>query len=254
MDLLHEVLISRFKEFRTQVENLTGKKINFLRLDNGEYTSNEFSNFCKEVGIKRELTVPYNPQQNGVAERKNRTICEAAKAMITDLDLTLSLWADATGTAVYIQNRSPCATLGEKTPKEVFTKKKPAVDHMRIFGHVPKEKRAKLEPSGKKGIFVGYSDCSKSYRVYIPGQRHIEVSKYVIFHEEAVFRKTLELSSEDTIAPLEFPDLEIQREEEFDDQTPNAPERIGSPLEELLEVPPSKRRPSWYRETVQEVE
>ena len=84
--------------------------------------------------------------------------------MLTDLDLPLSLWAEATGAAVYIQNRSPRAILAEKTPEEVFTRKKPAIDHMRFFGtpvyiHVPKEKRAKLEPSGKKGIFVGYSDC-----------------------------------------------------------------------------------------------
>ena len=62
--------------------------------------------FAREAGIKKELTVPYNPQQNGVAERKNRTICEAAKAMITDLDLPLSLWAKATGIAVYIQIHS----------------------------------------------------------------------------------------------------------------------------------------------------
>ena len=136
--------------------------------------------------------------------------------MITDLDIPLSLWAKATGTAVYIQNRSPHAILDEKTPEEVFTKKKRAVDHMRIFGtpvyvHVPKKKRAKLEPSGKKGLFVGYSDCLKAYRVYIPGQRYIEVSRDVIFHEEAVFRKTLEISPEDAVAPLEFPDSEIQR-------------------------------------------
>ena len=123
-----------------------------------------------------------------------------------------------------------------------------------MYVHVPKEKRAKLEPSDKKGIFVGYNDCSKVYRVYIPGQRHIEVSRDVIFHEEAVFRKTLELSPEDAVAPLEFPDSEIQREKEFDDQTPDVPENIESPLEELLEVPPSKRRPAWYRETVQEAE
>ena len=74
----------------------------------------------------------------------------------------------------------------------------------------------------------------------------------MIFHEEAVFRKTLEFSPEDAIPPLEFPDSEIQREEEFDDQTPDVPENIESPLEELLEVPPSKRRPAWYREMVQE--
>ena len=105
---------------------------------------------------------------------------------------------------------------------------------------MPKEKRAKLEPSGKKGLFVGYSDCSKAYRVYIPGQRYIEVSRDVIFHEEAVFRKTLELSPEDAVAPLEFLDSEIQREEEFNDQTPDVPENIESPLEELLEVPLAK--------------
>ena len=70
-----------------------------------------------------------------------------------------------------------------------------------------------------------------------------------------MFRKTIELSSEDTVAPLEFPDSKIQREEEeFDDQIPNVLENIESPLEELLEVPPSKRRPAWYRETVQEAE
>ena len=74
---------------------------------------------------------------------------------------------------------------------------------------MPKEKRAKLEPSCKKGIFVGYSDYSKGYRVYIPRQRHIEVSRDVIFHKEAVFRKTLELSLEDAVSPFEFPDLEI---------------------------------------------
>ena len=122
-----------------------------------------------------------------------------------------------------------------------------------MYVHVPKEKRAKLERSSKKGIFVGYSDCLKAYQVYIPGQRHIEVSRDVIFHEEAVFCKTLELSPEDAVVPLEFPDSKIQREEEeFDDQIPDVPENIESPLKELLEVPHSKRRPAWYRETVQE--
>ena len=67
-----------------------------------------------------------------------------------------------------------------------------------------------------------------------------------------MFRKTLELSPEDAIPPLEFPDSKIQREEEFDDQIPYVPKNIESPLEELLEVPPSKMIPTWYRETVLE--
>ena len=75
----------------------------------------------------------------------------------------------------------------------------------------------------------------------------------MIFHEEAVFHKTLELSSKDAVAPLEFPNSEIQREEgEFEDQILDVPENTESPLEELLEVPHSKRRPAWYQETVQE--
>ena len=134
--------------------------------------------------------------------------------MITNLDLPLSLWDEATGTAVYIQNRSPHAILGEKTPEEIFTRKKHAVDHMRILStlvyiHVPKEKRAKLEPSGKKGIFVRYSDWSKAYRIYVPGQRYIEVNRDVIFHEEIVFYQTQELSKEDEVPPLECPDSEV---------------------------------------------
>jgi hypothetical protein len=88
--------------------------------------------------------------------------------------------AEATSTAVYIQNRSPHAILGEKTPEEAFTGEKPEVGHLLIFGclvyiHVPKEKRTKMVPSGKKGIFVGYNETSKAYRIYVPGQIYIEV-------------------------------------------------------------------------------
>ena len=92
--------------------------------------------------------------------------------MITDLDLPLSLWAEATGTAVYIQNRSPHAILGEKTPEEVFTKKKLAIDHMRIFGtpvyvHVPKEKRAKLEPSSNRKAYLLGTVIARRFIEYI---------------------------------------------------------------------------------------
>jgi transposase InsO family protein len=75
----------KFKEFKALIENLSERKINILKSDNGgEYTSKAFVNFCKDVGIKRELTTPYNPQQNGVVERKNRMIMEVVKTMIHD--------------------------------------------------------------------------------------------------------------------------------------------------------------------------
>jgi hypothetical protein len=170
-------VFQRFQEFKALVENQTGKKIKVLRSDNGgEYTSNEFSDFCVREGIKREVTVPYNPQQNGVAERKNRAIVGAARAMLHDQGLPLFLWVEACNTAVYLQNQSPHRVLGDKTPEEAFSGKKLEVGHFRIFGcltysHVPSEKRTKLDPMTEKGIFVGYSETSKAFRIYIPSLR-----------------------------------------------------------------------------------
>jgi transposase InsO family protein len=168
-------VLNKFQEFKALVENLSEMKIKVLRSNyGGEYTSNEFKDFCREAIIKRELTTPYNPLQNGVAERKNRSIVEAAKTMIHDQSLPMHLWAEASSTTVYVQNISPHEILGNKTLEEVFTGKKLEVNHLRIFGcpmyiHIPKEKRTKLESSGRKGIFVGYSETSKAYRIYIPG-------------------------------------------------------------------------------------
>jgi hypothetical protein len=93
----------------------------------------------------------------------------------------MHLWAKASSTVVYVQNRGPHKILGNKTHEEMFTGKKPKVSYLRIFGcpvyiHIPEEKRTKLEPSRRKGIFLGYSETSKAYRIYRPGQRQIEIS------------------------------------------------------------------------------
>jgi hypothetical protein len=107
----------------------------------------------------------------------------------------MCLWVEAAMTVVYVQNRLSHGALGFKTPEEMFTGKKPEVSHLKIFGcpifiHIPKEKINKLEPSEKKGIFVGYCEVSKAFRIYIPGHRHIEISKDVTFDEEAALKKS----------------------------------------------------------------
>jgi len=192
-------VFKRFQEFRALVETQTGRKIKSLRSDNGrEYTLREFVDYCAEAGIRREFTVPYNPQQNGVAERKNRSIVGAAKAMLHDQRLPLFLWAEACNTAVYLQNRSLHRALGHMTLKEAFSRKKPDIGHLRIFGcitysYIPKEKRTKLEPTTKKGIFVGYSETSKALRIYIPAQRKVVVRRDVKFEEDRAFRRSREL-------------------------------------------------------------
>ena len=104
----------------------------------------------------------------------------------------MTLWEEACMTTIYFQNHSPHLILKNITPEEAFTKVNHEIGHFRIFGcpvylHVPKEKRSKLEPSGRKGTFVGYNESSKAYQIYIPGQRQIEVSKDVTFEEEVAF-------------------------------------------------------------------
>jgi hypothetical protein len=120
------------------------------------------------------------------------SIIEATKAMIHDHNLPMIMWAEASMTTVYVQNMSPHQILMNIIPEEAFTGVKPEVGHCRIFGcpiyiHVPKEKTTKLDPSGRKGVFVGYNESSKAYQIYIPGQRQIEVSRDVTFEEEIAF-------------------------------------------------------------------
>jgi hypothetical protein len=196
-------VFNKFQEFKAEIENLTNKKIKTLRTDNGgEYTSKDFFAFCKSAGIRRELTVPHNPQQNGVAERKNRFIEETIKALLNDQGMSMFLWGEATMTTIYVQNISPHHILKNMKLKEAFSGNKPNVENLRIFGcpvysHIPKDKRNKLEPSGKKGIFMGYSDSSKDYTIYIPEQHKIEVNKDVTFNERMAFRKSIEENTEE---------------------------------------------------------
>jgi transposase InsO family protein len=106
-----------FKKFKVMVEKTTGKNIRFLRSNKGgEYLSNEFKSCCKNHGICRFFTAPYTPQQNGVAERKNRTILDMVRSMIKTKEIPKEFWAEAVRCAVYIQNRCPHTFLNNKTP------------------------------------------------------------------------------------------------------------------------------------------
>ena len=107
--------LSQSFEFKSLVEKDSGKKIKALRSDNGgEYVSQEFKDFCAAEGIKWELTTPHNPQQNGVADRKNRTIVGVVWEMLHDQGLPLHLWAEACNTTAYLQNRSLHRIIGIK--------------------------------------------------------------------------------------------------------------------------------------------
>ena len=123
------------KEYIALVENQQGKTVKCLQSDNGgEYSSLEFNEYLKKRGITRRLTVPYNPEQNGTAERKNRILLDTARCLLLDSKLPQSFWAEAVNTANYIRNRLPSKSLNGRTPYELWTGKVPDLSHMRTFG------------------------------------------------------------------------------------------------------------------------
>ncbi|RYA47095.1 hypothetical protein DD606_23800, partial [Enterobacter cloacae complex sp. GF14B] len=188
---------SVFKTFVTLVENQSGKKLKCLRTDNGgEYVSKAFQDFCESKGIKRELTAPYNPPQNGVAERMNRTIQEKVRSMLSNAQLPNGFWAEAVSTAVHLVNRSPSKVLQkDSVPEMVWSGKMPSYKHLRVFGceaytHVPKEFRNKLEPKSRKCIFLGYGNSGEmGYRLWDPESRKVVRSNDVHFNESKYHSK-----------------------------------------------------------------
>jgi transposase InsO family protein len=179
-----------FKKFKAFVELQSGHKLKKLRSDRGgEYTSKEFEEFCEKQGMERQLTVAYSPQQNGVAERRNRTICEMGRSMLIEKGMPVTFWAEAVNTAVYIQNRCYTTSVAEKTPFEAFTGRKPGVKHLKVFGclcytHIPASLRQKWDSKAGKGVFVGYGSCEKGYRIYDLKTEKIVLSRSVIFSED----------------------------------------------------------------------
>lgn len=178
-----------FVQFKSFVEKQTGRSIKVLRTDNGtEYCNKSFDSLSKKSGILHQRTVPHTPEQNGVAERMNRTIMDKVRCMLIDSKLDNKFWAEATSTAVYLINRIPCRGMKHVTPEERWSGAKPDLSSLRVFGcramaHIPKAQRTKLDVKSIQCIFVGYSEQSKAYRLYNPKTRNVLVSRDVVFIE-----------------------------------------------------------------------
>ncbi|GKD76634.1 putative ribonuclease H-like domain-containing protein [Tanacetum coccineum] len=168
------------KNFIKEIENLVDKKVKIIRSDNGtEFKNKVMNDFCREKGIKREYSVARTPQQNGVAERRNRTLIEAARTMLADSKLPTTFWAEAVSTACYVHNRVLVVKPHNKTPYELFRGFKPALSFMRPFGcHVTilntLDSLGKFDGKSDEGFFVGYSLSSKAFRVYNTRTRRVE--------------------------------------------------------------------------------
>ena len=189
--------LSAFKNYLHLAENLTNHKLKSLQTDGGgEYHSTEFINFCKSQGIHHRRSVPHTPQQNGTAERKNRSLLNAARSMLHAAKLESKFWEEAIATACYIQNRIYHHSLGFLTPFELWYGYKPHLQNLKIFGcpafaHIPDTKRKKLDTKAKKAIFVGYGDAHgyKAYRLYNPNTNTFFFSRSVLFDEDNILQQ-----------------------------------------------------------------
>lgn len=182
-------VLQAFKDYKRRVENQTGQRIKKLRTDNGrEYLSKDFNNYLREEGIQRQLSVEYTPQQNGVAERANRTLVEMARCMMLQANLPDSLWAEAVNAAAHIRNRSATKSLNGITPIEAWSQRKPYVGYFRTIGSKTialnkRQKGRKFQPKGDEYVLVGYSDESKAYRLWKPGTKTVIKARDVKFFE-----------------------------------------------------------------------
>ena len=182
-------VITQLDTFIKMAERQTGLKLQRLRSDRGgEYCSDAMKEYCKARGIIHELTAPYSPAQNGVAERRQRTLVESARCMLHAAKLPPSFWSEALLTAAYVGNLSPTSALHGATPYEQWFNAKPDVSHLRVFGCLayallPDSKRQKMDPKSKPYTFIGYADNSKAYRLYDNETGTIVERRDVVFSE-----------------------------------------------------------------------
>jgi hypothetical protein len=245
-----------FKTFKAQVELESEKKIKCLRTDNGgEYTSDEFDNFCQHEGIKRQFTTAYTPQQNGVAESMNRTLLERTRAMLKAAGLGKSLWAEAINTACYVINRSPSTAIELKTPMEMWTGKPADYSRLHIFGSpvyvmYNTQEVSKLDSKSRKYVFLGYVDGVKGYRLWDPTAHKVVISRDVIFAEgkmqmeehNSILKETTAVQMENTQNHTSSEDAPEHEEQE----------QIESKTLEVRQSTHERRPPAWHSEYVTE--
>nr|GEU75399.1 putative ribonuclease H-like domain-containing protein [Tanacetum cinerariifolium] len=181
--------------FITEIENLIDLKVKIIKCDNrGEFRNKEMNEFCTKKRIRREFSNDRTPQQNGVAEKRNRTLIEAARTMLADAKLPVTFWAEAVNTACYVQNRVLVNKSQNKTPYELFNSKIPAIGFLRPFGcHVmilnTLDHLGKFDAKGDEGYFVRYSLSSKAFRVFNKSTKKVKENLHVDFLENKLIEK-----------------------------------------------------------------
>ncbi|KAG7200024.1 hypothetical protein KM043_004791 [Ampulex compressa] len=240
------------------------------RSDNGrEFVNNIFNELFRSRGIKRELTVAYNPQRDGVAERANRTILDKTRTMLIGAKLPALFWAEAANTAAYLKNIYPVKGGENETPYQKWSGKQPTVSYLKVFGcvayyYIHKNFRNKFEPKARKGIFIGYSRETRAYRVYDPEIEAIIAVRTAKFDENRKGsdlikdrmmseKQKQEEEEEILLRPIESTQGEVQKLAEGSDQGQDkifeeAQEEISPRIERKGKI---ERKPGITNEEVQ---
>ena len=177
------------KRFLRRAQNEFELKVKKIRSDNGsEFKNLQVEEFLEEEGIKHEFSAPYTPQQNGVVERKNRTLIDMARTMLGEFKTPECFWSEAVNTACHAINRVYLHRLLKKTSYELLTGNKPNVSYFRVFGSkcyilVKKGRNSKFAPKAVEGFLLGYDSNTKAYRVFNKSSGLVEVSSDVVFDE-----------------------------------------------------------------------
>ena len=193
-----------------------------LRTDNGlEFCSRDFDAFCLEKGIKRHRIVPLNPQQNGVAERANRTILERVRSMLLASGMEKKFWAETAATAVKLMNMCPSSSIGGDNPDFKWYGEFGSYSHLRIFGckayaHL---KKSKLDARALRCVMLGYQPGVKGYRLRCiePGNHKVIVSRDVVFSESEMYFKpaTDTQVSKEKLLAYDDSGVEVEKQPEF---------------------------------------
>jgi transposase InsO family protein len=261
---LKSEVFDKFLAYKAIVEKKFGHQIQRLRTYNGgEYLNNNFTSYFTTQGIQMQHTVPYTPQQNGVAERKKCTLKEMANCMIQSKGLSLKYWVEAIKCTNYIVNHTPTKALKNITPEEAWTKIKPDVSHFRVFGsiawsHIPDEKRKELQPKSEKCIFFGYFEDVKGYRLLQSHCNEIIIRRDVKFDENILACKpnstivpSLTCEPSSTFVPSY--DLFYYLDDDSEDENP--PLSTYPPPNESFEPEPTPAPslPRWFHSTQEAV-
>ena len=249
--------LAAFKVFKAQAELETGKRIKIFRDDKGgEFASKEWDSFLQAEGIKRERTVRATPQQNGVAERRNRTHDNGIVSMLEQAHFPKSMWGEALALHVRILNATPTSALSGTTPFEAVFNSKPDLSALRVFGcrafvHVGDDKRKSLESHTMPCVYLGFEEGYKGYKCWNPATQKVVISRDVIF-DESLFPGLSKTPQTTQVSPIVTEDIPVRPRRSAARPAPNPvpaiPQRPVTPpappvAPVLPPLPPVQRAP-----------